>query len=547
VSWSNTGYAEKEFSMIHGLGFNFVRLPIDYRTYTEPGNWDAFAESGVLEIDDAVNWGTLYDVHVCINLHRAPGYCVNSGDVPASQQLNLWEDTVAQEAFIRHWEYFAGRYSDVPPERLSFNLVNEPSNVTEGVYVDLMTRAIDAIHAISPDRIVFVDGMNYGRELIPALKDTPGVAQSMHCYDPFGLTHYKAEWVAGSGEWPEPVWPILPVSNYLYGPWKSEYRSALVIEGDFPEGTEVMVNVGQVSVESNLLVKAGSETILSRHFLCTADTGADFSRVVETEWGYQNISNKDFSGVATEAAARLSFENSSGDWMTLNYISIKMGDRLFTFYPGDGTWGKKQETYKMDAQGNLTAEDGSGLLLFETYLDNIALAEEHGIAFMVQEFGVYNKTPHDVTIAFLSDLMELLNGYRIGWSLWNFIGSFGILNSGRSDCTCEAFEGYQLDTEMLEVLQSTATPVLRPEPGRGMEVYPSPASGFIVVSSEEFRGKTELSLVSLSGQLLKCGSFEADGSGSSFRMDVGGLAPGIYLLSAISRGRLFTEEVAVVH
>jgi len=177
VSWSNTGYAEKEFSMIHGLGFNFVRLPIDYRTYTEPGNWDAFAESGVLEIDDAVNWGTLYDVHVCINLHRAPGYCVNSGDVPASQQLNLWEDTVAQEAFIRHWEYFAGRYSDVPPERLSFNLVNEPSNVTEGVYVDLMTRAIDAIHAISPDRIVFVDGMNYGRELIPALKDTPGVAQ----------------------------------------------------------------------------------------------------------------------------------------------------------------------------------------------------------------------------------------------------------------------------------------------------------------------------------------------------------------------------------
>ncbi len=42
VSWSNSGYTEKEFSMIHELGFNFVRLPIDYRTYTEPGNWDSF-------------------------------------------------------------------------------------------------------------------------------------------------------------------------------------------------------------------------------------------------------------------------------------------------------------------------------------------------------------------------------------------------------------------------------------------------------------------------------------------------------------------------
>ena len=547
VSWSNSGYTEKEFSMIHELGFNFVRLPIDYRTYTEPGNWDAFVESGVQQIDDAVGWGILYDVHVCINLHRAPGYCVNSGDLPANQQLNLWEDTVAQEAFIRHWEYFADRYREVPAEKLSFNLVNEPGNVTEEVYVELMLRAIDAIHAISPDRIVFVDGMNYGRELIPALKDEPGVAQSMHCYDPFGITHYKAEWVEGSGDWPEPVWPILPVSNYLYGPWKSEFRSALVIEGDFPEGTEVTVNVGQVSIESNLLVKSGSKSILSKHFICTADTGTDFSRVVETEWGFQNISNKDFPGVSTEAATSLSLENSSGDWMTLNYISIKIGNQLFTFYPGDGTWGRKQENYKMDAQGNLTAADGSALLLFETYQDNIALAREYGIAFMVQEFGVYNKTPHEVTLAFLSDLMKLLNANGIGWSLWNFTGSFGILDSDRTDCAYEDFEGSQLDAEMLEVLRNTSTPVLRSESGGVMEVYPSPASGFIMVSSGEFQGKTELCLVNLAGQLLKCGFFEADGSGSTFRMDIGGVTPGIYLVSALNRGRLFTEEVVVIN
>jgi aryl-phospho-beta-D-glucosidase BglC (GH1 family) len=546
VSWSNSGYTEKEFSMIHELGFNFVRLPLDYRTYTEPGNWDTFVESGVLQIDDAVEWGIRYEVHVCINLHRAPGYCVNSADLPANQQLNLWEDTVAQEAFIRHWEYFAERYREVSAEKLSFNLVNEPGNVTEEVYLELMVRAIDAIHAISPDRIVFVDGMNYARDLIPALKDVPGVAQSMHCYDPFGITHYKAEWVEGSEDWPEPVWPILPVSNYLYGPWKSEFRSALVIEGDFPEGTEVTVNVGQVSIESNLLVKSGSKTILSKHFICTADTGTDFSRVVETEWGFQNISNKDFQGVSTEAATSLSLENSSGDWMTLNSITIKIGEQIFTFYPGDGTWGRKQENYKMDAQGNLTAADGSALLLFETYQDNIALAREYGIAFMVQEFGVYNKTPHEVTLAFLSDLMKLLNANGIGWSLWNFFGSFGILESDRTDCVYEDFEGSWLDTKMLEVLRYTSTQVIRPEYPGVMEVYPSPASGFMLVSSEEFRGKTEICLVNLAGQLLKCGSFEADGSGSTFRMDVGGVAPGLYLVSALNRGRLFTEEVVIV-
>lgn len=78
VSWSNPGYSERDFQLIHQLGFNFVRLPLDYRTYTQSGNWDVFLQNEVREIDSAVVWGQRYDVHVCINLHRAPGYCVNA-------------------------------------------------------------------------------------------------------------------------------------------------------------------------------------------------------------------------------------------------------------------------------------------------------------------------------------------------------------------------------------------------------------------------------------------------------------------------------------
>lgn len=52
--------------------------------------------------------------------------------------------------------------------------------------------------------------------------------------------------------------------------------------------------------------------------------------------------------------------------------------------------------------------------------------------------------------------------------------------------------------------------------------------------------------MNLAGQLLNCGSFKADGSGSTFRMDIGGITPGIYVVSAMNRGRLFTEEVVIV-
>ena len=230
VSWNNDGYSEEEFSMIHELGFNFVRLPVDYRTYTQAGNWDVFLEEETKEIDEAIQWGEKYNVHVCLNLHRAPGYCVNPGTLPSNQDLDLWTDPVAQQAFVHHWEYFASRYHDIPPSRLSFNLVNEPSGVSENDYLAVMRMALEAIRNISPERIVFIDGMNYGNAIIPALKDEPNVAQAIHCYEPFGLTHYKADWVNGSDTWPVPQWPVLEVSKYLYGPAKSEYKSALIIE-----------------------------------------------------------------------------------------------------------------------------------------------------------------------------------------------------------------------------------------------------------------------------------------------------------------------------
>jgi endoglucanase len=41
-----------------------------------------------------------------------------------------------------------------------------------------------------------------------------------------------------------------------------------------------------------------------------------------------------------------------------------------------------------------------------------------------------------------------------GWALWNFRGSFGILDSGRSDVKYEDFHGRKLDREMLELVRA---------------------------------------------------------------------------------------------
>jgi len=546
VSWSNSGFVQKDFYVIHDLGFNFVRLPLDYRTYTQSGNWDVFTEAQLIKIDQAVQWGTQYNVHVCINLHRAPGYCVNPADnLPANQKLNLWTDSVAQKAFVNHWLMFANRYKNISPDRLSFNLVNEPSDVTEEVYVSVMKKAINAIHAITPNRVVFVDGLGYARGLMLSLKGMPNIAQTIHSYDPFQLTHYKAGWVSGSSDWPVPQWPMLWVSNFLYGSWKPEFKSALTIQGNFPQGTEVIVNVLQVSIESTLQVKAGTKIVFTRKFVCGADLGADFTKIVNTQWGYQNISNKDYAVTLTTAATSLVFENVLGDWMILNSITIKNRDVVRTYNLSDNTWGRKQETYKLDENGVLKTPDGSDLLPFKDYRNTIEMANQNNIPIMVQEFGVHNQTPHKVSVAFLTDLSAFFRQNNLGWALWNLTGSFGIMNSDRTDCTYESYQGYKLDRAMLDALtKSGTTSAAKLKKPYLFKLYPSPANDNLFLSVDDYNGSTKIEIRDITGRLIKSVSTEM-AAAEITKLDVSGMKPGLYLLSAANNGKQITGKFLV--
>ncbi len=77
-----------------------------------------------------------------------------------------------------------------------------------------------------------------------------------------------------------------------------------------------------------------------------------------------------------------------------------------------------------------------------------------GIGVHCGEGGSYSKTPHPVVLAWLRDVMEILKGHSIGYALWNFRGSFGVLDSERKDVASEDYHGHQLDRKLLSLLQS---------------------------------------------------------------------------------------------
>jgi endoglucanase len=80
--------------------------------------------------------------------------------------------------------------------------------------------------------------------------------------------------------------------------------------------------------------------------------------------------------------------------------------------------------------------------------------ERKGVGVHVGEWGSYNKTPHSVALGWMKDLLELWREAGWGWALWNLRGSFGVLDSQRSDVKYETYRGHTLDRAMLELLKS---------------------------------------------------------------------------------------------
>lgn len=457
LGWANGPFRETDFRFISEHGFNFVRLPMDYRTYIEGGDWERFQERALAEIDQAVNWGGTYGVHVCLNLHRIPGWTVAS---PAEAK-SLWTDPDAQRVAAKHWAEFARRYRGIPNTRLSFNLLNEPPDITPASYSNVVARLAAAIRAEDPDRLILCDGLSYATKPVPALIPLK-VAQATRGYTPFGLTHYRANWVAGSESWPQPSWPGSLVNGYLYGSQKPEFRSPLRIEGPFPTNTTLRIRVLQVSARSRLTVRAGTTVVTNKLFVPGAGTGEWKQVIFQPQWNiYQNIYDRDYTMTIPAGAPWVTLENTDGDWMTFADIGLTpqgVAGATETLIPaGNRDWGRKQTitvSYRPGAESPVAySESEDGAWLWRETLRPWIELRNLGVGVMVGEWGCHNQTPHSVTLAWMRDVLNNFENAGLGWALWNLDGSFGPSNSDRPGLTYENYQGRKLDRAMFDLLR----------------------------------------------------------------------------------------------
>ena len=298
-------FSEFDFRLISSFGFNFVRLPLCYLWWSDLDRPLDIRPNALSPIDRALEYAQKYDLHLCLCLHHAPGYCINPPLTP--DPFDLFKDPAALHAFVHHWHTLANRYHHAAAHRLSFNLLNEPAQVSHDDHHRVMTHTITAIRQTSPHRPIIVDGIDAGNTPCPELLPY-NVIHGCRGYMPSPLTHHLAPWAGSSTilpAWPQPM----------------------------PDGT--------------------------------------------------------------------------------------------TFGP----------TQLSSA--------------FQPWLD----LQSRGASVFCGELGTWNRTPHTIALAWMKDLLTILTQNHIGYALWNFRGSFGILDSHRPDVQYKSLDGELLDEKMLVLLQ----------------------------------------------------------------------------------------------
>lgn len=407
----NTGmyYEKEEIDTLAKLGFNFVRVPLDF-SFIFKGEITKMANPEFLEtMDRLVEYCAANNVHVCFDLHNLPGFTT-----PAEPKKDdLFVNQKRQRLFVEFWSFMAKRYQNVPSNLLSFNLLNEPHSLndtfpTDQEYSNLMLRAIDAIRKESPDRLIFTDyiGLTWGY-IAEGLANAK-VVHSVHCY------------FAQSGliQWPE----------YAINGFISNQNGTLKLRGNFPAGTKITVTIPSIQLDSTLTmtgdkkefgsIRLGYEKVGQNG--CTAI----YEKGGGGEWREYNPA-REWTVTLKESCREIEISQENGVWYNIAGLYVSTGT-YETGVTADhfAVTSEAVPTLSFQSDGRITADKPECVIerskewikeQFKRYTD---YAQRTGNLIMVQEFGFSTDNTYQATLHVSEDFLSVLDELKIPWCSW---------------------------------------------------------------------------------------------------------------------------------
>jgi aryl-phospho-beta-D-glucosidase BglC (GH1 family) len=181
-----------DIALMARLGFDNVRLSIDAAPLEQfPRGKDGLNADFVARLDRIVDTILANGLAVQIDLHPEDSY---------KQQLRTSGDQVDQ--FTALWRRLAAHYATRDPERVFFEILNEPEVNDPYRWAGIQARMAAAIREVAPKNTIIATGPNYS-DIIDLLAMHPlsdgNVIYNFHFYDPHTFTHQGAGW--GTSWW----------------------------------------------------------------------------------------------------------------------------------------------------------------------------------------------------------------------------------------------------------------------------------------------------------------------------------------------------------
>ena len=288
-----------DMALIKSLGFRHVRWTFNEATVVVSGKPGELDPEKLKVFDAALDMMLAAGLAVIVDFHPEDDY-----------KHAVEKDDVAVDNFVSMWRALARRLSSRDPERVFFEVMNEPVMSDAARWNAIQKRVLAAMRESAPHHTLVAGGPLWsGPDQLVRMEVVadPNVVYNFHCYEPFKFTHQQATWAGDS------------VKGLKNAPYPSS-----------PEGVAKVLS--QLTDER--------------------------ARREMTQYGKEQWNAEKIDALIARAAE----------------------------------WGRK-----------------------------------NGVPLTCNEFGVYRTAPAADRNRCIEDMRKALEKYKIGWAMWDYAGSFGVV------------------------------------------------------------------------------------------------------------------------
>ncbi len=176
----------QDMALIKSLGFDHVRFTLNCEPMFRRGQADRIPAEYLAMVDDAVKKIMAQNLAIIIDIHPESDF-----------KQNLATDDSFVEQFADFWRALAKHFSTLDPEKVFFEILNEPEFKDRYRWMGVQARLARAIREGAPNHTIIAAGANWSSSnellFLEPLRDT-NVIYNFHFYDPHIFTHQGATW-----------------------------------------------------------------------------------------------------------------------------------------------------------------------------------------------------------------------------------------------------------------------------------------------------------------------------------------------------------------